>query len=92
MSKSVLMMVTPTNCKGCDLCGGTFHTHCKVNQRNIENPNARPQWCPLRPLPEKLKLTGIYNNEYFRSGGKQPSYKIGWNACIDEITGGNADD
>lgn len=39
-----------------------------------------------------MKVTGIYNGEYFKAGGKPPSYKIGWNACIDEITGGEADD
>lgn len=53
---------------------------------------SRPDWCPLKPLPEKMKLTGLYNGEYFKTGGKLPSYKIGWNDCIDEITGGNADD
>lgn len=53
---------------------------------------SRPKWCPLKSLPEKMKVTGIYNGEYFKAGGKPPSYKIGWNACIDEITGGNVDD
>ena len=47
-----------------------------------------PDWCPLQPLPEKMKVTGLYNGEYFKAGGKLPSYKIGWNDCIDEITGG----
>lgn len=39
-----------------------------------------------------MKVTGIYNGEYFKAGGKPPSYKIGWNDCIDTITGGNSDD
>ena len=53
---------------------------------------SRPDWCPLKPLPEKMKVTGLYNGEYFKAGGKLPSYKIGWNDCIDEITGGEVDD
>ena len=53
---------------------------------------SRPDWCPLQPLPEKMKVTGLYNGEYFKAGGKLPSYKIGWNDCIDEITGGSSDD
>lgn len=53
---------------------------------------SRPEWCPLKPLPEKMKVTGLYNGEYFKAGGKPPSYKIGWNDCIDEITGGEVDD
>lgn len=48
---------------------------------------SRPAWCPLKPLPEKMKVTGLYNGEYFKAGGKPPSYKIGWNACLREITG-----
>ncbi len=47
---------------------------------------SRPAWCPLKPLPEKMKVTGLYNGEYFKAGGKPPSYKIGWNNCIDAIT------
>ena len=49
---------------------------------------SKPVWCPLKPLPEKMEMIGKYNQEYFQKGGKMPSYKVGWNACIDEITGG----
>lgn len=92
MSKSVLVIDTPENCNSCDLCGGTFHVFCEVNHRDIEDFSVKPDWCPLKPLPEKMKVTGIYNGEYFKAGGKPPSYKIGWNDCIDEITGGEVDD
>ena len=51
----------------------------------------KPNWCPLKPLPKKMKLTGKYNQEYFEKGGKIPSYKVGWNDCIDEITRGEVD-
>ncbi len=42
--------------------------------------------CPLRELPKKMKVTGRYNQEYFQKGGKMPSYKVGWNDCVDELT------
>lgn len=87
MSKSVLVMDTPVHCNSCDLCGGTFHCFCKVNYREIEDLKIKPDWCPLKPLPEKMKVTGIYNGEYFKAGCKPPSYKIGWNNCIDAVTG-----
>lgn len=57
------------------------------------NFNAGDSWdelmkgCPLNPLPDKMKLTGVYGREYFQSNGKMPSYKIGWNDCLREITG-----
>ena len=88
MSKSVLVMETPENCYSCYLRRiiNDF-TFCKVKLRQIEDTNTKPDWCPLKPLPEKMKVTGIYNGEYFKAGGKPPSYKVGWNACINEITG-----
>jgi hypothetical protein len=87
MSKSVLVTETPEDCELCALHGGRFHSFCKINCRYIEDLSTKPDWCPLKPLPEKMKVTGLYNGEYFKAGGKPPSYKIGWNKCIDEITG-----
>lgn len=92
MSKSVLVIDTPKYCTLCVLRSGVLHPFCRVNNRDITDLSIRPDWCPLKPLPEKMKVTGIYNGEYFKAGGKPPSYKIGWNKCIDEITGGNSDD
>jgi hypothetical protein len=64
-----------------------------IEEKHYDYENeSRPDWCPLKLLPEKMKVTGLYNGEYFKAGGKPPSYKIGWNACIDAITGGDYDD
>lgn len=92
MSKSVLAINTPKYCAVCVLRSGVHHPFCRVNNRDITDLSIRPEWCPLKPLPEKMKVTGLYNSEYFKAGGKPPSYKIGWNDCIDEITGGEVDD
>ena len=92
MSKSVLVINTPKYCALCVLRSGVHHPFCRVNNRDIADLSIRPVWCPLKPLPEKMKVTGIYNGEYFKAGGKPPSYEIGWNKCIDEITGGGDSD
>ena len=92
MSKSVLVMNTSKYCALCVLRSGVRHPFCRVNNRDITDLSIRPDWCPLKPLPEKMKVTGIYNYAYLEAGGKPPSYKIGWNDCIDEITGGSSDD
>ena len=84
MSKSVLVMVTPVNCDSCDLCSGTFHYFCKVNYRGIEDLKIKPDWCPLKSLPEKM--TGVASTDHWNS------IKAGWNGCIDEITGGEDSD
>lgn len=91
MSKSVLVINTPKYCALCVLRSGVHHPFCRVNNRDITDLSIRPDWCPLKPLPEKMKATGLYNCEYFKAGDRPPSYKIGWNNCIDEITGGEID-
>ena len=86
MSKSAFVMKTPENCRSC-MHIGTFRYFCRITCKDIEDASVKPDWCPLKPLPDKMKLTGVYGREYFQSNGKMPSYKIGWNDCIDEITG-----
>jgi hypothetical protein len=44
---------------------------------------SKPDWCPLKPMPEKIQVCG----KYPQPDGIVPSCKIGYNACIDEILG-----
>lgn len=85
MSKTVLVIDTPKYCALCVLRSGVHHPFCRVNNRDITDLSIRPDWCPLKPLPEKY--TKSYFPDKFCDG-----YATGWNACIDEITGGNYDD
>ena len=90
MSKSLLVIDTPQNCGKCKFISEFW---CRaMNGRRVPNNDVIPNWCPLKPLPDKMKLTGVYGREYFQSNGKMPSYKIGWNDCVDEITGGGDSD
>lgn len=96
MSKSVLVLDTPENCISCSIsrdCSDILETctFCPITGKCVLDKEAEtiPDWCPLKPLPEKMKVTGIYNYAYLEAGGKPPSYKIGWNDCIDAIAGGN---
>lgn len=41
-----------------------------------------PEWCPLRPLPKKLKLR--IQREWITDYDR---YEIGYNACLDKILG-----
>ena len=84
MSKSVLVINTPKYCASCALRSGVLHPFCRVNNRDITDLSIRPGWCPLKPLPEKM--TGVDLTDHWNS------IKAGWNGCIDEIAGGNADD
>ena len=89
MSKSVLVIDTPESCCSCHLCGFTLNSHyCRGKLKDIKDTNTKPDWCPLRPLPEK--------KEYINSNSNIEATKniaaAGWNDCIDEITGGSSDD
>lgn len=85
MSKSVLVMDTPKYCALCALRSGVLHPFCRVNNRDITDLSIRPDWCPLKPLPEK-STTENDMTDY------QCGMVNGRNQCIDEITGGEVDD
>ncbi len=95
MSKSMLVIDTPEKCIRCPLLNGA--DEC-IAQDDDANFNAGDSWdelmkgCPLKPLPEKMKVTGIYNYVYLEAGGKPSRYRLGWNDCIDAITGGGDSD
>lgn len=78
MSKSVLVIETPENCGKCKFISEFW---CRaMNGRRVPNNDVIPDWCPLKPLPEKM--TGVAQTDHWNS------IKAGWNGCIDEITGG----
>lgn len=105
MSKSVLVIDTPENCYDCpfgtDYCSDLEHDGlCELADRldydlvltteeyyDYES-KSRPDWCPLKPLPEKKEYIVPINNVE----SQKDIIAVGWNACIDEITGGNVDD
>lgn len=82
MSKSVLVINTPKYCALCVLRSGVLHPFCRVNNRDITDLSIRPEWCPLKPLPEKKEY--IVPNDNVES--QKDIIAVGWNACLREIT------
>lgn len=91
MSKAVLVMDMPDSCMGCNFL------YCNV-ESNVDSCQAmevsrivdleekdKPDWCPLRPIPEKKKEEVPIAYTHFGA------YNDGWNACIDAIGGGDGD-
>lgn len=74
MSKAVLIMDMPECCYDCPI------TVCDADNMSTES---RSEHCQLQELPEKLQACG----KYPQPDGIVPSYKMGWNACLDAITG-----
>nr|DAL18232.1 MAG TPA_asm: hypothetical protein [Caudoviricetes sp.] len=82
MSKSVLVIDTPENCRSCYLRGFTLNLqYCRGKLKDIKDTSVKPDWCPLKPLPEK-NTTENDMTDY------QCGMVDGRNQCIDEITGG----
>lgn len=93
MSKSVLVMDTPE--RGCISCSiGQNDSNCRITRIYCpiaeetafdEEAETIPDWCPLKSLPDKKEyIVPIDNVE-----SQKDIIAVGWNACIDEITGGN---
>ena len=84
MSKAVLVMdEMPEDCTMCKFWNSKDDEGYAtgVEELSLNSEEAKPDWCPLRELPEKMKVCGRYP----QPDGITPSYKIGWNACLDEV-------
>lgn len=82
MSKSVLVIDTPEKCVSC-IYVGILHCFCRINCRDIKDISTKPDWCPLKPLPERKEyIVPIDNAELLKD-----FMAVGWNSCLRKITG-----
>lgn len=82
MSKSILIIDTPRQCYQCPCytCD-SVSSFCQKENRETRG-NTKPDWCPLKPLPEKIQ------ENYILFGDEIVWEKaVGYNNCIDEIIG-----
>ncbi len=82
----VIIDEIPKKCDGCPFCNSSFgKIVCNHQIRKIKDINIRPNWCPIKPMPERKpeRLTSEYE---FGNLGK--AFETGWNACIKQIAGG----
>ena len=76
--KSVLVIDTPTYCGLCPcFTGERFDV---TNQKAYYDFDERPDWCPLRPLPKKMKRRAT-------DEATDLIYSTGWNDCLAEMMG-----
>lgn len=83
MSKAVLVMDMPDSCYKCPFCNDD--AECDVIGRPFNQKKDKPDWCPMRPMPEKKQLSGDMHNVQRMA---EEISAASWNACIDEIGGG----
>lgn len=81
--KAILVIDMPESCLKCPLLYGGDECILQDTDTNFSDItwDELREGCPLKELPKKMEVCGKYPQE----DGINPSYKIGWNACIDEI-------
>lgn len=91
MGKAIIIIDMSDNCTKCtfihrDYCSSVESYFCGVNHKRLSfsHVSCRPIECPLRELPNRKEITETYKWE-----DRLPSFKCGWNWCLDEITGRN---
>lgn len=98
MSKSIVVVDTPETCVDCIFCqeygiGSKKYAYCYVTNGDSENDmklidciygycQSKPDWCPLKLLPEKKSTTAPVSNYEVQKN----LFADGWNACLREIT------
>lgn len=99
MSKAVLVMDTPESCRMCqfhyparDMHTGEYMGGCRIIQTMaVRDPKTKPDWCPLKQMPEKKPQTEFREIKGSMFGVWEVPLleNKGWNDCIDAITGGD---
>lgn len=87
--KALLVMDMPESCDKCKIRAINL-AWCNIARKSTSHyPSGkpmdernRPDWCPLKPMPEKMNCPPMNG----------ANYEAGWNACIDEILGGESND
>ena len=83
----------------CELADCLYYDVILMTEEHYDcESKSRPDWCPLKPLPEKM--TGVASTDHWDriKAGDYPAntfdagFAEGRNQCIDEITGGKVDD
>lgn len=103
MSKSVLVIDTPENCLDCQFCyelDEGAEACCSISDEDKDTSlmkkidceygycQGKPDWCPLKPLPEKKE----YVDPTSSAKAKKNIIAVGWNTYINMIVKGDSDD
>ncbi len=86
MAKAVLVMDMPDDCTMCKF----FDLDGQCHAVDVENPwstdpeKAKPDWCPLRELPEKMEELP---SEKYEFGSLGRAFVAGFNVCLEKILG-----
>lgn len=99
----MLVIDTPKNCLDCQFCyelDEGVEACCSISDDDKDASlmkkidceygycQGKPDWCPLKPLPEKKE----YVDPTSSAKAKKNIIAVGWNTCINMIVKGDSDD
>ena len=89
MSKAILVIDAPVSCIDCPCYNGGNILRCGVNFQSLTDKeiSEKPDWCPLRRMPEKKEKASRNGICYEYNDGYEDGEASGWNECLDMITG-----
>lgn len=92
MSKGIILVDMPERCNECKFWFAKatvpIEYRCMAEQKNITEKHLnknKPDWCPIKPMPERKALTGDLSN-VTKMG--EELVKVGWNECLEKIEDG----
>ena len=88
MDKGIILVNMPDKCCNCRMgfeneYYDQFECYFKPGTE-IKPDEGKPDWCPIRPIPEKKEITGITFSSGYAEWNLNGQDR-GWNACIDEL-------
>lgn len=79
MAKGYIIVDIPERCSNC-VASDTYVTLCRCTRKKITKPFSKPDWCPIKEMPERI--------EPDEGDFEQETYADGRNDLIDEMFGG----
>ena len=92
MSKSILVIDTPANCRRCRLIYDSYGLCevCIVADEVVDEfyeTHTKPEWCPLLPMPEPKDLTKYTTGPSNLEKIFKYAHDQGYNDCLYELKG-----
>lgn len=84
--KGIIVVDMPERCIDCKRAGyKNGIPYCNEKGKTLDSFCYKPEWCPIKKIPDKKKLTGDVSNieKMF-----EQIIMVGFNNCIEEILKG----
>ena len=94
MDKGIIVVNMPDCCDICRFSSQAYgmeqfeegECYCTIEMKSVDRmpEGTKPDWCPIRPIPEKKEIRGITFSSGYAEWNLNGQDR-GWNDCIDEL-------